>query len=358
MKTDRLLKVKRNMRDMGLKQLLISAPNSIFYLTGKFIHPGERMVVLSVKENGDCTLFANRLFAVGSVDGVKLVEYDDTDDCIGVLSEDVVSGNVGFDKEWACRFALPLMERRSDIKPLIGSPAVDRARMLKTREEIDLMRLSSRLNDKAIDKAISALSDGVKESEIANVYMNEAKALGAGGGSFDSLICFGANCAEPHHATDDTVIKSGDSVILDVGASLNAYCSDMTRTVFFKSATEEQKKVYEIVERANAAGRAAVRPGVKLKDVDRAARRVIEDAGYGKYFIHRTGHGIGLEVHEFPDVSAVSEAVCEPGMVFSVEPGIYLPGRFGVRVEDLVAVTEDGCETLNEYTKEMRVIGC
>lgn len=358
MKADRLLKVKRNMRDMGLKQLLISAPNSIFYLTGKFIYPGERMVVLSVKENGDCTLFANRLFAVGSVDGAKLVEYDDTDDCIGVLSEDVVSGNVGFDKEWACRFALALMERRSDIKPLIGSPAVDRARMLKTREEIDLMRLSSRLNDKAIDKAISALSDGVKESEIANVYMNEAKALGAGGGSFDSLICFGANCAEPHHATDDTVIKSGDSVILDVGASLNAYCSDMTRTVFFKSATEEQKKVYEIVERANAAGRAAVRPGVKLKNVDSAARRVIEDAGYGKYFIHRTGHGIGLEVHEFPDVSAVSEAVCEPGMVFSVEPGIYLPGRFGVRVEDLVAVTEDGCETLNEYTKEMRVIGC
>ena len=116
MKTDRLLKVTENMHKMGLKQLLISAPNSIFYLTGKFIHPGERMVVLSVLENGDVTLFANRLFAVGGIEGAKLIEYDDTDDCIGVLSEGVVSGNVGFDKEWAVRFALPLMERRTDIK--------------------------------------------------------------------------------------------------------------------------------------------------------------------------------------------------------------------------------------------------
>ncbi len=358
MKADRLSKVTENMKKMGLKQLLISAPNSIFYLTGKFIHPGERLVVLSVMDNGDCTLFANRLFAVGSIDGAKLMEHDDTDDCIAALSEGVVSGNVGFDKEWACRFALPLMERRKDINVSIGSACVDRARMLKTKEEIDMMRLSSRLNDRAIDRAISALSDGVKESDIASVYVNEARRLGADGAGFDSLICFGPHCAEPHHSTDDTVIKAGDSVILDVGASLNAYCSDMTRTVFFKTATEEQKKVYALVERANAAGRAAVRPGVKLKDVDRAARKVIEDAGYGEYFIHRTGHGIGLEVHEFPDVSAVSEAVCEPGMVFSVEPGIYLPGKFGVRVEDLVAVTEDGCETLNEYTKEMRVIGC
>ena len=139
MKTDRLLKVTENMHKMGLKQLLISAPNSIFYLTGKFIHPGERMVVLSVLENGDVTLFANRLFAVGGIEGAKLIEYDDTDDCIKVLSEGVVSGSVGFDKEWACRFALPLMERRNDIKASIGSPAVDRARMLKTGEEIELI---------------------------------------------------------------------------------------------------------------------------------------------------------------------------------------------------------------------------
>ena len=356
MNAERLEKVIANMHAMSLDQLIVSSPTGIYYLTGKMIHPGERLVALNINKKGDVSLIANRLFAVGSMDGAKLIEYDDTDDCIGVLSETVESGALGVDKDWPCRFALPLMERRGDIRFSIGSAAVDKARMLKTREEIVLMRESSRLNDKAIDRAISAIRDGVKESEIAKVYTSEATRLGAGGGSFDSLICFGANCAEPHHDTDDTVIANGDSVILDVGAKKDGYCSDMTRTVFFKTATEEQKFVYNLVEQANRAGRAAVKPGVKLKDVDRAARSVIEKAGYGEYFIHRTGHGIGLEVHEFPDVSSVSETVCEPGMVFSVEPGVYLKGRFGVRVEDLVCVTEDGCETFNQYTKEMRIV--
>ena len=154
------------------------------------------------------------------------------------------------------------------------------------------------------------------------------------------------------------MLKNGDSVILDVGLVLDDYCSDMTRTVFCGAPTDEQKRVYDLVLRANEAGRRAVRPGVPLKEIDRAARSVIEDAGYGAYFIHRTGHGIGLDVHEFPDVSASSEAVCAPGMVFSVEPGVYLPGRFGVRIEDLVAVTEDGGETLNVKSHEMKVIEC
>lgn len=358
MKQDRLEKILRNMNEMGLSQLLISSPMSISYLTGKLIHPGERMVVLNIQNNGDVSLIANRLFAVGSLDGVKLIEYDDVDDNIAVLSDTVKPGALGVDKEWPCRFLLPLMERRKDLKISLGSQAADRARMIKTREEIDFMRESSHLNDKAVHQAISALRDGVSEREIAKVYTTSAVALGAFNGSFDSLICFGANCAEPHHDTDDTVIKKGDSVILDVGAKLNGYCSDMTRTVFFGEADEEQKFVYNLVEQANAAGRAAVRPGVKMKEIDRAARSVIEKAGYGEYFIHRTGHGIGLEVHEFPDVSSVSETVCEPGMIFSVEPGVYLKGKFGVRVEDLVCVTEDGCETFNQYTKEMRVIGC
>jgi len=358
MKADRLEKVLKNMHELALDRLIVSSPTSIYYLTGKMIHPGERLVALNIGKSGDVSLIANRLFAVGSVDGAKLIEYDDTDNCEQILSDTIKGGKLGVDKDWPCRFALPLIGMRTDLQVSVGSAAVDKARMLKTPEEIIFMRESSRLNDKAINQAISALRDGVKESEIAKVYTSAASSLGAGGGSFDSLICFGANCAEPHHDTDDTVIREGDSVILDVGAKKDGYCSDMTRTVFFKTATEEQKFVYSLVEEANAAGRAAVKPGVKLKDVDRAARSVIESAGYGDFFIHRTGHGIGLEVHEYPDVSSVSETVCEPGMVFSVEPGVYLKGRFGVRVEDLVCVTEDGCETFNQYTKEMRIIGC
>ena len=145
-------------------------------------------------------------------------------------------------------------------------------------------------------------------------------------------------------------------MILDVGVNVDHALSDMTRTVFFGSATDEQKKVYDIVRRANAAGKAAVRPGVRLSDIDRAARAVIEEAGYGKQFLHRTGHGLGLEVHEPPDVSAVSPYVAQPGMVFSIEPGVYLAGKFGVRVEDLVLVTEDGCECLNELDRDFMIV--
>ena len=145
-------------------------------------------------------------------------------------------------------------------------------------------------------------------------------------------------------------------MIIDVGLAHNRYASDMTRTVFYKSVTEEQKKVYELVKAANEAGRKAVRPGVPMCEFDRAARKVIEDGGYGEYFIHRTGHGIGIEVHEHPDNSSACQVIAKPGMCFSVEPGIYLPGKFGVRIEDLVIVTEDGCETLNHFSHDLMII--
>ena len=162
--------------------------------------------------------------------------------------------------------------------------------------------------------------------------------------------------SEPHHEPGNATLKEGDSVILDIFAPVNHYWCDMTRTVFYKTVSPEQKKVYEIVKAANLAGINAVKPGVPLKDIDYAARKVIEDAGYGQYFTHRLGHGIGLDVHEPPDCSAASDAIAEPGMCFSIEPGIYLPGKWGVRIEDLVVVTEDGIEVLNSFTKDLQII--
>lgn len=356
MNVSRVNRVIENMKACGLEQIIVSAPASVFYLTGTWVHPGERMLALLVKADGSVTLYANRLFALkGNVD-VPLVEFDDTEDCVGVLAKGVDAGVIGIDKFWPSQFTIRLMEARSDVRPVLGSLPVDEARMMKDEEELALMRESSRLNDLVLEKTIAQLHEGMTEAEVGAIYTAEAKKAGADGLSFGALICFGPNCAEPHHGTDDTVLKKGDSVILDVGLKYKSYCSDMTRTVFFGEPTDEMKKVYQIVEQANAAGRAAVRPGVPMKEFDRAARKVIEDAGYGEYFIHRTGHGIGLETHEHPDNSATSEIIAKPGMIFSVEPGIYLPGRFGVRVEDLIAVTETGGETLNHLTKELRVI--
>ncbi len=351
----KLTKVLENMKQAGFDALLVSSPMDIYYLTGIKLAPGERLAALLIDESGSVKLVANKLFALKQAQGIELVEYSDTDDCVEALSSCIRRGRLGIDKEFRSRFLLPLIEKRTDIKMALGSRPVELARMVKTKDELVLMREASHLNDLAIAEAIKALKDGVSESDIADAYRKSACELGEGE-SFESLICFGANAAEPHHDTDRTLLKRGDAVIIDVGLKFCGYCSDMTRTVFFGETSREQKAVYELVRRANEAGRNAVRPGVRLSDVDAAARRVISEAGYGEYFIHRTGHSIGLEVHEFPDVSSVSDVACEPGMVFSVEPGIYLPGRFGVRVEDLVEVTEDGARTLNEFPRELTVI--
>ncbi len=340
----------------GLDQILVTSPISVYYLTGTMVAPGERMLALYLNANGDMTLFANRLFALNGGVDVPLVEFDDTEDPITMLAAAVKPGKLGIDKTWPSHFTIRLMEAKPGMVPVVGSAPVDDARMCKDAGEVRLMREASHLNDEAISRTIAELREGMTELELQELYIRNAKAVGGSAPSFTPITCFGANCAEPHHSNDETRLKPGDAVILDVGLLHQRYCSDMTRTVFFKSATDEQRRVYDICRRANAAGRAAVRPGLPMCEFDRAARSVIEDAGYGKYFIHRTGHGIGLEVHEHPDNSATSQIIARPGMCFSVEPGIYLPGNFGVRVEDLVVVTEDGCETLNRLDRELRIV--
>lgn len=353
MNASRLSRVISGMQRMGLRQTLVSSPASLFYLTGQWIFPGERMVALYIRDDGTVGLYANRLFALRASPALPLHEYDDTQDPITLLSEALLPGRLGIDKNWPSHFTIRLLEARRDITPVVGSACIDQARLCKDSEELALMRESSLKNDQAIAQTIQTLSAGMTELQAAENYINASSALGSSAPSFQPLICFGPGCAEPHHISDQTVLSAPASVILDVGLTWKSYCSDMTRTVFLGTPNDEQKRVYDIVRAANAAGRSAVHPGIPLREIDRAARKVIEDAGYGSYFIHRTGHGIGLEVHEFPDVSMSSDAVAQPGMVFSIEPGIYLPGRFGVRIEDLVAVTEDGCETLNHAPRDM-----
>jgi len=351
--TSRIARVVANMRERGLHQILVTAPASVYYLTGTWVEPSERMLALLVTTEGEATLFTNRLFALGGR-GLPLIEHGDTDDCVKLLCERLSPGLIGIDKQWPSLFTLRMMEARPDLRPALGSEPVDRARMIKDADELHLLRESSRGNDRALEQVIRSLAPGMTELEAVEAYARAAKSQGASLG-FQPLICFGANGAEPHHEPDATRLAEGDAVVLDVGLRLAGGLSDMTRTVVSR-VSAKQREVYELVREANEAGRAAVRPGVPLCEIDRAARQVIERGGYGECFTHRTGHGLGLEIHEPPDVSAACEVVAEPGMVFSIEPGIYLPGEFGVRIEDLVAVTEGGCETLNQLPRGMREI--
>ena len=356
MNHSRISRVIENMNACGLDQILVTGTPSVYYLTGSWVNPGERMLALYLNSNGDVRLFANRLFALNGNTDVPLTEFDDTEDPVALLAGCIRPGKIGIDKVWPSQFTIRLMEAKADVRPVLGSAPVDDARMCKDAEEIALMRASSLMNDRAIRMTMADICEGMTELELQDAYLKNAKKVGGDGSSFHPITCFGPNCAEPHHDNDETRLKKGDSIILDVGLMHQRYCSDMTRTVFFSSATDEQKKVYDIVRRGNEAGRAAVKPGVPMCEFDRAARRVIEDAGYGKYFIHRTGHGIGLEVHEHPDNSATSRIIAKPGMCFSVEPGVYLPGKFGVRIEDLVVVTEDGVETLNQLDHDFHIV--
>lgn len=356
MKKERLNKLLNKMKNNSIEQMIISSPASIFYLTGKWIEPGERMLVLYINTDGSCKLYINALFPIEEDLGAELVVYNDTEDSVKILAETVENKKLAVDKNWPSHFLIRLMNLKRELSLINGSPLIDEVRMIKDEEEIKLMKEASKVNDKVVAEAIKLLKEDYDEKTMCKLLAGLYEKEGTDAFSFYPLIAYGKNAAEPHHDSDRSKLKAGDSVILDIGGLTNRYCSDMTRTVFYKQVSEEAKKVYNLVLEANLAGIAAVKPGVKFSDIDRASRNVIENAGYGKYFTHRTGHNIGIDVHEFPDVSSVNDMIAEPGMIFSIEPGIYLPGNLGVRIEDLVVVTDKGAEVLNSYTKDLQII--
>lgn len=354
-RTDRIV---RKMRERGLASLLVSDPSTIFYLTGTWMHPGERLLILYLDAGGNHKLFNNVLFPLEDDLGLDVVEYDDTQDAVEMIAPFLCDdGVVGIDKNWPARFLLRLQELKGAVRYVNGSDLADTVRMRKDAEEQERMRVASRINDEAMGRLLERVSACPEERRVARDLADIYEELGAERFSFDPIVAYGPNGANPHHSPDASRLEAGDSVILDIGCVKDSYCSDMTRTFFYKEVSDKAREVYALVREANERGVAAVRPGVRFCDVDAAARDTIDAAGYGRYFTHRTGHSIGIDVHEYGDVSAVNAAVLEEGMVFSVEPGVYLPGEFGVRIEDLVLVTRDGCEVLNRYGRELTVIG-
>lgn len=358
MNTSRLQKIRENMTAKGIDQLIVTCPDSIFYLVDEWIHPGERMLALYVNQTDQPKLILNELFPIEKDLGVELIAYNDTENPIDYLSKVVDNTKaMGIDKEWPSRFLIGLMEQNPNMKIVNSSIVVDEARMIKSDDEIQLLREASVINDKAMGELVEIVKEAkYSELELGQVLGDIYKKYDTHSFSFSPLICYGANGSEPHHSSDGTMLKKGQGIIIDIGGMTNNYASDMTRSFFFGEPDEEYKKVYNLVKEANMAGIEAVKPGVKFSDIDKAARSIIDEAGYGQYFTHRTGHNVGINVHEFPDVSAVNDMIVEEGMVFSIEPGIYLTGKFGVRVEDLVVVTKDGCEVLNKFPRELRLL--
>ena len=252
-------------------------------------------------------------------------------------------------------------KRLADLVPsgvrLRNAPAlVERARMIKEDAELDLIRAAVRVGATLFDRALEVLRPGTKETEVAAEMEYAARRAGAQEMSFPTIIASGARSALPHGRATEQVIASGGFVVCDFGVILAGYCSDQTRTVWVGAAPEGARNAYESVRQAQEAAIAAVRPGVSAGEVDAAARKVLRKAGLGRYFTHSTGHGVGLEIHEAPRVAAGQKEVLKPGMVITIEPGVYFPGKWGVRIEDMVAVREGGCEVLTPTSKDFLAV--
>jgi Xaa-Pro aminopeptidase len=233
---------------------------------------------------------------------------------------------------------------------------VERDRMVKDRDELDRIRAAVALGAKLFDRALEVLRPGVKETEVAGEMEFAARRAGAEEMSFPTIIASGARSALPHGRASDQAIAPGGFVVCDFGVILSGYCSDQTRTVWVGPVSEDAHRAYEAVKEAQQAAIDAVKPGVAVGEVDAAARKVLRKPGLGRYFTHSTGHGVGLEIHEAPRVANGQPEVLRPGMVITIEPGVYFPGKWGVRIEDMVAVTASGCEVLTPTSKEFLAI--
>ena len=263
---------------------------------------------------------------------------------------------LGYEENYLLAGELQYYEKNLNAKLVCYNSAINGFRSTKEDWELDLMRKAQSITDKAFAEVLPRLKVGMTELELQAELIYCLYKNGATGLAFDPIVVSGPNTSLPHGVAGERVIQEGDFVTMDFGASYRGYCSDMTRTVAVGYATEEMEKIYNTVLEAQLAGLAVSKAGVPGKDIDGAARKVITDAGYGEYFGHGYGHSLGLEVHESPSPNGRNENPMPVGSVASAEPGIYLPGKFGVRIEDVVIFREDGCENITKSPKNLIIL--
>lgn len=357
--SDRLQRAQVALHASGLDLLCVGPGSDLIYLTGIDAHLSERLNLLLVPTSGRPSFVIPRLEApniAGKADLVDIHAWEETEspsELAATLAGSATSVAVG--DQLHAIFLLRLQEAMPTASWTPGGPVFRNLRMRKDAAEIESQREVAQRTDRAW---AVFLESGPIAGLTEHGAMDRLSGLMAEQGinPMFGICASGPNSAAPHHHTGDRVIEAGDAVIFDFGGELDSYLSDMTRTVVIGEPPDEYRKVYEIVLRANQAAFDAVKPGVACEDVDRAARDLITEAGYGPSFIHRVGHGLGLDVHEEPYMVSGNTLPLAPGMVFSDEPGIYLEGRFGVRIEDTVVCTETGAERLNNAPKDLTVM--
>lgn len=349
----RIGRLAEELNAAGLDAFFAWSPVTMEYLHGYGEGAGERFLTLAIRADGSVRMICPALSEtqarrVGIDDVRPWRDGEDPVDHFRQLASDwnLRSAIVAVDDELPAQMLLRMQEALPAALFKPGSGVVSALMRVKEARELELMRRAAKIADASWAAGLAALKAGATEAQVGDALTEEMRRRG--GKPAFCIIAAGANGAEPHHLSDDTVIQAGDVVVMDFGCTVDGYYSDITRMAAVGHASEEAKKVYQIVLASHNAGRAAIRPGVPAESIDAAARRVIEEAGYGELFMHRLGHGIGMRGHEDPNMVAGNSHQLEIGNCFSIEPGIYLPGKFGVRIENIVTVTADGHESFNE----------
>lgn len=371
---DRQKKIFAAFKSQGTEKAVIGEPLHIFYLTGRHIVPYERFYGLVLDVEKETMIMVNPSVDTGCMKGtIPEITYRDedgptealqkalcgeTEDGAGTPGQRLKGGRqkqkrVAVEKSYYPMKTGELFGELAEEINDTGS-AVSKVRMYKDETEIRTMKRAAEIVDEALSYVSGKICPGMTEKELKMMlYQHMSETPGFIADEFIILVLAAENSANPHGTSGDYAFRQGDIILLDFCAYYEYYWSDITRCFFVGECADERlAEIYEIVKKANETARKAVRPGVRAKEIDQAARKVIEDAGFGAYFLHRTGHGLGLSVHEEPYITSENELVLEPGMTFTIEPGIYLEGIGGVRIEDDILVTEYGCETLTKSPRE------
>jgi len=351
-KTPRIAQLAQVLNDNGIDCFVAQDAISMGYLHGFNEHAGERFMALCIHSSGTVRMICPAL----SVNQVKRADvqdirpWKDGEDPLALFEElandwNLKSAIIAVDSNMPARMLLQMQGTLPAALFKSGETYLAQLMRVKGEDEVDLLRQAGKIADDAFDAVYPHIKAGMTEKQVDKMLVDAM--VDRGGEPYFCIVATGANSAEPHHLSDNTVLQHGDTLILDFGCDVGGYKSDITRTVAVGKASEKAKQVYDIVYRSHMAGRAQSKTGVTCGSVDAASRKVIEDEGYGPYFFHRTGHGLGLNGHEEPFIIGGSEEVLVPGNCFSIEPGIYLEGELGVRIENIVVTTADGHESMN-----------
>lgn len=363
---ERLKKVTTWLEEQNIDGAFFTSTENVFYLSGFYTDPHERLLGLLASKKGDAILILPKMEATQARDAGwedEMLSYEDHEDPWGILGQKISELGLQGAEEVAIEKEVLTYERAEKLSEIFekasfvdGSKKMNELRLIKEENEIEILRKAAQLADYGVEVGVQALKEGVTEMDVVATIEYELKRKGIREMSFSTLVLFGEKSGQPHGNPGNRPLKKGDFVLFDLGVVLDGYCSDITRTVVYQSVSNKQKEIYDTVLRANNASLKESRPGTRIGDLDIVARDTIERAGYGEYFTHRIGHGLGISVHEFPSMSKNNDGVLKEGMVYTIEPGIYLSDLGGVRIEDDVLITKDGYETLTKFPKELIVI--